>query len=182
MAERKQNFRKPRTEERDEFEKKMLEVRRVSKTVKGGRKMHFSALVVVGDKKGRIGIGTGKASEVPMAVEKATKSAKKNLINVPIVNGTVPYETVGKFSTSQVIIIPAKEGSGVIAGGAARAVFELAGYKDVTSKIHGSTTKLNVVRATFNALKEMRTAEQIAMLRGKTVEEITGGHYGKKHN
>lgn len=176
MAERK-NFKKPegrrpRVEEKDEFDKKMLEVRRVSKTVKGGRKMHFSAVVVVGDKKGRVGLGLGKAAEVPMAVEKATKAAKKNLINVPIVNGTVPYETIGKFSTSEVIIIPSKVGSGIIAGGAARAVFELAGYKDITSKIHGSRNKINVIRATLKALGEMRSAEQIAMLRGKAVEEL----------
>ncbi len=172
MAERK-NFKRPnRVEEKDEFEKKMLQVSRVSKTVKGGRTISFRAVVVVGDKKGRVGLGIGKAKEVPVAVEKATKAAKKNLITVPIVNGTVPYETVGKFSTSQVIIIPAKAGSGIIAGGAARPVFELAGYKDITSKIHGSTTKINVIRATLKALKEMRSAEQIAMLRGKSVEEL----------
>ncbi len=172
MAERK-NFKRPnRVEEKDEFEKKMLQVSRVSKTVKGGRTISFRAVVVVGDKKGRVGLGIGKAKEVPVAVEKATKAAKKNLITVPIVNGTVPYETVGKFSTSQVIIIPAKAGSGIIAGGAARPVFELAGYKDITSKIHGSTTKINVIRATLKALKEMRSAEQIAMLRGKNVEEL----------
>ncbi|MBQ8431116.1 MAG: 30S ribosomal protein S5 [Clostridia bacterium] len=180
MAERK-NFKKTRIEEKDEFEKVTLDIRRVSKTVKGGRKMHFSALVVVGDKKGRVGMGIAKAAEVPAAVEKATKSAKKNLIFVPIVEGTVPYETTGKFATSQIIIIPSKQGSGIIAGGAARSVFELAGYKDVCSKIHGSTNKINVVRATLKALKEMRSAEQIAMLRGKSVEEITGGHNGKKH-
>lgn len=168
----KREFKKPRVEEKDEFEKKLLEVRRVSKTVKGGRTVHFAALVVVGDKKGRVGMGTAKASEVPMAVEKATKSAKKNLVNVPVVNGTVPYETIGKFSTTKVIILPSKAGTGVIAGGAARAVFELAGYTDITSKIHGSTNKINTVRATLNALKEMRTAEQIAILRGKSVEEL----------
>lgn len=171
MAERK-SFKKTRVEEKDEFEKVTLSVTRVSKTVKGGRKIHFRVLVVVGDKKGRVGFGVGKAAEVPMAAEKATKAAKKNLINVPIVNGTVPYETIGKFSTSQVIIIPSKVGSGIIAGGAARPVFELAGYKDVTSKIHGSSSKINVVRATINALKDMRSAEQIAMLRGKSVEEL----------
>lgn len=168
----KREFKKPRVEEKDEFEKKLLEVRRVSKTVKGGRTVHFAALVVVGDKKGRVGMGTAKASEVPMAVEKATKAAKKNLVNVPVVNGTVPYETIGKFSTTKVIILPSKAGTGVIAGGAARAVFELAGYTDITSKIHGSTNKINTVRATLNALKEMRTAEQIAILRGKSVEEL----------
>ena len=171
MAERK-SFKKTRVEEKDEFDKKMLQVSRVSKTVKGGRTISFRAVVVVGDKKGKVGLGIGKAKEVPVAVEKATKAAKKNLITVPIVNGTVPYETVGKFSTSQVIIIPAKAGSGIIAGGAARPVFELAGYKDITSKIHGSTTKINVIRATLKALKEMRSAEQIAMLRGKNVEEL----------
>lgn len=168
----KREFRKPRMEEKDEFEKKLLEVRRVTKVVKGGRTMRFSALVVVGDKKGRVGMGTAKASEVPMAVEKATKAAKKNLINVPVVNGTVPYEAIGKFSTTRIIILPSKAGTGVIAGGAARSVFELAGYTDITSKIHGSTNKINTVRATLNALKDMRTAEQIAMLRGKSVEEL----------
>ncbi|MBQ7797630.1 MAG: 30S ribosomal protein S5 [Clostridia bacterium] len=168
----KREFRKPRIEEKDEFDKKLLEVRRVTKVVKGGRTMRFSALVVVGDKKGRVGMGTAKASEVPMAVEKATKAAKKNLVTVPVVNGTVPYEATGKFSTTRVIILPSKAGTGVIAGGAARSVFELAGYTDITSKIHGSTNKINTVRATLNALKDMRTAEQIAMLRGKSVEEL----------
>ncbi|MBQ8522433.1 MAG: 30S ribosomal protein S5 [Clostridia bacterium] len=168
----KREFRKPRMEEKDEFDKKLLEVRRVTKVVKGGRTMRFSALVVVGDKKGRVGMGTAKASEVPMAVEKATKAAKKNLVTVPVVNGTVPYEAIGKFSTTRIIILPSKAGTGVIAGGAARSVFELAGYTDITSKIHGSTNKINTVRATLNALKDMRTAEQIAMLRGKSVEEL----------
>lgn len=168
----KREFRKPRMEEKDEFDKKLLEVRRVTKVVKGGRTMRFAALVVVGDKKGRVGMGTAKAAEVPMAVEKATKAAKKNLVTVPVVNGTVPYEAIGKFSTTRVIILPSKAGTGVIAGGAARSVFELAGYTDITSKIHGSTNKINTVRATLNALKDMRTAEQIAMLRGKSVEEL----------
>lgn len=168
----KREFKKPRVEEKDEFEKKLLEVRRITKVNKGGRTMRFAALVVVGDKKGRVGMGTAKAAEVPMAVEKATKAAKKNLINVPVVNGTVPYEAIGKFSTTRVIILPSKAGNGVIAGGAARSVFELAGYTGITSKIHGSTNKINTVRATLNALKNMRTAEQIAMLRGKSVEEL----------
>ncbi len=168
----KREFKKPRMEERDEFDKKLLEVRRVTKVVKGGRTMRFAALVVVGDKKGRVGMGTAKAAEVPMAVEKATKAAKKNLVTVPVVNGTVPYEAIGKFSTTRIIILPSKAGTGVIAGGAARSVFELAGYTDITSKIHGSTNKINTVRATLNALKNMRTAEQIAMLRGKSVEEL----------
>ena len=168
----KREFRKPRMEEKDEFDKKLLEVRRVTKVVKGGRTMRFAALVVVGDKKGRVGMGTAKAAEVPMAVEKATKAAKKNLVTVPVVNGTIPYEAIGKFSTTRIIMLPSKAGTGVIAGGAARSVFELAGYTDITSKIHGSTNKINTVRATLNALKNMRTAEQIAMLRGKSVEEL----------
>ena len=168
----KREFRKPRVEEKDEFDKKLLEVRRVTKVVKGGRTMRFAALVVVGDKKGRVGMGTAKAAEVPMAVEKATKAAKKNLVTVPVVNGTIPYEAIGKFSTTRIIMLPSKAGTGVIAGGAARSVFELAGYTDITSKIHGSTNKINTVRATLNALKNMRTAEQIAMLRGKSVEEL----------
>ena len=168
----KREFRKPRIEEKDEFEKKNLGLRRVTKVVKGGRTMSFASLVVMGDKKGRVGMGTAKASEVPMAIAKAEKAAKKNLVNVPIVNGTVPYEAVGKFSTTRVIILPSKPGTGIIAGGAARAVFELAGYTDITAKIHGSTNKINTVRATLNALKNMRTAEQIAMLRGKSVEEL----------
>ena len=168
----KREFKKPRMEENDGLEKKNLGIRRVSKTVKGGRVIGFASLVLVGDKKGRVGMGTAKAKEVPMAATKAEKSAKKNLINVPIVNGTVPYETVGKFSTTRVIILPSKPGTGIIAGGAARAVFELAGYTDITAKIHGSTNKINTARATLNALKNMRTAEQIAMLRGKSVEEL----------
>ena len=168
----KREFKKPRIEEKDEFEKKNLGLRRVTKVVKGGRTMSFAALAVVGDKKGRVGMGTAKAAEVPTAIAKAEKSAKKNLVTVPIINGTVPYEAVGKFSTTRVIILPSKPGTGIIAGGAARAVFELAGYTDITAKIHGSTNKINTVRATLNALKNMRTAEQIAMLRGKSVEEL----------
>ena len=155
-----------------ELQDKVVTIKRVTKVVKGGRTMSFAALVVAGDKKGRVGMGTAKASEVPMAIAKAEKAAKKNLVNVPIVNGTVPYEAIGKFSTTRVIILPSKPGTGIIAGGAARAVFELAGYTDITAKIHGSTNKINTVRATLNALKNMRTAEQIAMLRGKSVEEL----------
>lgn len=169
----KREFRKPRVEEKDEFDKKMLDVRRVTKVVKGGRTMRFSALVVVGDGKGRVGMGLGKASEVPAAIEKATKAAKKALINVPVTEiGTIPHETIGKFAKTSVKMLPSKEGSGLIAGGAARAVFELAGYRNITAKIYGSTDKTNVVRATLNALKGLRTKEQVAMLRGKSVEEI----------
>lgn len=168
----KREFNKPKRIEEDEFDKKLIEVRRVTKVVKGGRNMRFSALVVVGDKKGKVGMGIGKATEVPMAIEKATKLAKKNMIIVPIINGTVPHEAVGKYSTSSIIIVPSKEGSGIIAGGAGRTVLELAGYKDVTSKIHGSTNKINCVKATLQGLKSMRTAEQVAALRGLPVEKI----------
>ncbi len=168
----KREFRKPRVEEKDEFEKKMLNVRRVAKVVKGGRTMRFSALVVVGDKKGRVGMGVAKAAEVPAAIDKATKSAKKALITVPVIDGTIPHETVGKFAKTSVKMLPSKRGSGLIAGGAARTVFELAGFTDITAKIYGSTDKINVVRATLNGLKGLRTKEQVALLRGKSVEEI----------
>ena len=168
----KREFRKPRVEEKDEFDKKLISVRRVTKVVAGGRNMRLSALVVVGDKKGRVGMGLSKAIETPSAIEKATKAAKKALVNVPVIDGTIPHEIIGKFAKTQVILIPAKAGSGLIAGGAARPVLELAGYRDVTAKIHGSTDKINVVRATLNALKSLRTKEQVAMLRGISVEEL----------
>lgn len=168
----KREFRKPREEVKDEFEKKMLDIRRVTKVVKGGRTMRFSALVVVGDKKGRVGMGLGKAKEVPQAIEKATKVAKKNLITVPVINGSIPHETIGKFAKTSVKMLPSKKGSGLIAGGAARTVFDVAGYTDITAKIYGSTDKINVVRATLNGLKSLRTKEQVALLRGLPVEEI----------
>ena len=168
----KREFRKPRVEEKDEFDKKLISVRRVTKVVAGGRNMRLSALVVVGDKKGRVGMGLSKAIETPSAIDKATKAAKKALMNVPVINGTIPHEIIGKFAKTEVILIPAKAGSGLIAGGAARPVLELAGYRDVTAKIHGSTDKINVVRATLNALKSLRTKEQVAMLRGIPVEQL----------
>ena len=168
----KREFRKPRVEERDEFEKKMLTVRRVTKVVKGGRNMRFSALVVVGDKKGKVGMGINKAAEVPAAIEKAGKAARKAVISVPVVNGTIPHAVTGKFAKTSVKMLPSKPGSGLIAGGAARTVLEMAGYTDITAKIYGSTDKINVVRATLNGLKSLRTKEQVAMLRGKSVEEI----------
>ena len=174
MAEQqKREFkRRPREEVKDEFEKKMLDVRRVTKVVKGGRNMRFSALVVVGDKKGKVGMGINKATEVPAAIEKAGKAAKKALINVPVIDGTIPHEVIGKFAKTSVKMLPSKQGSGLIAGGAARIVLDLAGYTDITAKIYGSTDKINVVRATLNGLAQLRTREQVAMLRGKSVEEI----------
>ena len=168
----KREFRKPREEVSDGFDKKMLDVRRVTKVVKGGRNMRFSALVVVGDKKGNVGMGINKAAEVPAAIEKASKAAKKAVINVPVIDGTIPHEVIGKFAKTSVKMLPSKQGSGLIAGGAARTVLELAGYTDITAKIYGSTDKINVVRATLNGLKALRTKEQVAMLRGLPVEEI----------
>ena len=164
---------KPTTRrEESEFDKKLVEVRRVAKTVKGGRTMRFSALVVVGNKKGSVGIGMGKAGEVPEAIEKATAEAKKNLISVPIVGTTIPHDITGKFSTSSVLLLPAPEGTGVIAGGSARAVVELAGIKDIVTKLHGSNNKINCVKATIEGLKALRTVEQVAALRGKNVEDF----------
>ena len=156
----------------DEFEKRMIELSNVQKTVKGGRILSFRALCVVGDKKGRVGIGIGKARETINAIEKGFVDAKKNMITVPMVGTTIPHEASAKFGAALVKLMPAKQGSGVIAGGAARAVLELAGIKDVTSKLYGSRNKINSGRATFEALKSLRTKEQVAAIRGKTVEEL----------
>ena len=163
----------PETRREDsEFDKKLVEVRRVAKVVKGGRTMRFSALVVVGNKNGLVGLGIGKSGEVSEAVEKATANAKKNLISVPIVGTTIPHEIVGKFGASSVHMFPAPQGTGVIAGGSARAVVELAGIKDIVTKAHGSNNKINGVRATIEGLKLLRTREEVAALRGKAPEEI----------
>ena len=174
MAEQqKREFkRRPREEVKDEFEKKNVSLRRVSKTVKGGRNPSFSALVVAGNKKGQVGMGLSKAKEVPSAMDKAGKAARKAVISVPVVNGTIPHAVTGKFAKTSVKMLPSKPGSGLIAGGAARIVLDLAGYTDITAKIYGSTDKINVVRATLDGLKQLRTKEQVAMLRGKSVEEI----------
>ena len=175
MAEKQQKRefnRKPRVEVKDEFEKKNVSLRRVSKTVKGGRNPSFSALVVTGNKKGQVGMGVAKATEVPAAMDKAGKAARKAVISVPVVDGTIPHAVIGKFAKTSVKMLPSKQGSGLIAGGAARIVLDLAGYTDITAKIYGSTDKINVVRATLNGLAQLRTKEQVAMLRGKSVEEI----------
>lgn len=164
---------KPVTRREDgEFDKKLVEVRRVAKVVKGGRTLRFSALVVVGNKNGLVGVGNGKANEVPEAIEKATAEAKKHLISVPLVGTTIPHNIVGKFGSSEVIMFPAPQGTGVIAGGSARAVVELAGIKDIVTKAHGSNNKINGVKATLEGLKLLRTKEEIASLRGKSVEEL----------
>lgn len=169
---RRQDRRERKPREESEFDKVLVSVRRVTKVVKGGRTMRFSAVVVVGDRKGNVGIGTGKAKEVPAAIDKATLQAKTNMVKINIVNGTIPHETIGKYGTSKVLMLPAKEGTGIIAGGSSRAVIELAGIKDIVTKIHGSTNKINCVRATLKGLSSIRTVEQVARLRGKNPEEI----------
>jgi small subunit ribosomal protein S5 len=157
-----------------DIQEKVIEIRRVTKVVKGGRNFRFAALVVVGDENGKVGIGTGKAMEVPEAIRKAIEDAKRNLIEVPIVGTTVPHEIVGEFGAGKVLVMPAREGTGVIAGGPVRAVLELAGLKDVRAKSLGSNNPRNMVNATIQALKELRTAEEIAALRGKKVEDLLG--------
>ena len=157
------------------LEEKVVSIGRVTKVTKGGRHFRFSATVVVGNRKGLVGIGTGKANEVPEAIKKAIQAANKNVTKVSLIdNRTIPHDAIGKVGRAQVLIKPAKEGTGVIAGGPARAVLELAGLKDVRAKSLGSNNPRNMVNATINGLASLRTAEDIAKLRGKTVEEILG--------
>ncbi len=163
-----------RQEENDGFIKKLIQVNRVTKVVKGGRNMRFAALVVVGDGKGRVGVGSGKANEVPEAIEKAQAQAKRNLITVPMMGSSIPHEVYGKFGRGYVYLMPATEGTGVIAGGPVRAVMEAAGIKDIRTKSHGTSNPVNCVKAVIAGLAELKTAEQIAALRGKSVEEIVG--------
>lgn len=157
-----------------DLEERVVTINRVTKVAKGGRSFRFSALVVVGDKNGQVGLGTGKAQEVPEAIRKAVDNAKKNLITVPLVGTTIPHEIHGRFGAGNVLIKPAVEGTGVIAGGPVRAVLELAGVGDVVSKSLGSNTPINVVHATITGLSELKPAEEVAKLRGKTVEELLG--------
>ena len=160
------------TKEIDPIASKLVDVNRITKVVKGGRNMRFSALVVAGDKSGKVGVGAGKAAEVPNAIDKATMSAKKHMVSIPLEGTTIPHEVTGKFGTSMVKLLPAKEGTGVIAGGSVRPVVELCGIKDITAKTYGSRNKINCVKATLDALTQLRSKEEIAALRGKTVEEI----------
>ena len=155
-----------------ELKEKVVAINRVAKVVKGGRTFRFSALVVVGDENGHVGVGNGKAAEVPDAIKKAIEEAKKNLVEVPVVGTTIPHEYVGKFGSANVMLKPAPEGSGVIAGGSVRPVLELAGYKDIKTKVIGTNNPRNVVYATINGLQNMKTVEQIANKRGKKVSDI----------
>ena len=155
-----------------ELKEKVVAINRVAKVVKGGRTFRFSAVVVVGDENGHVGVGNGKAAEVPDAIKKAIEDAKKNLVEVPIVGTTIPHEFVGQFGSANVLLKPAAEGTGIIAGGSVRPVIELAGYKNIRTKVIGTNNPRNVVYATINGLSNMKTAEQVAEKRGKKVSDI----------
>ena len=157
-----------------DLKEKVVHIGRVTKVVKGGRNFRFAALVVVGDENGHVGVGMGKSIEIPEAIRKGVEDAKKNLVSVTIDGTTVPHQINGIFGTGKVVIMPAAEGTGIIAGGPARVVLELAGFKDVRAKSLGSNNPSNMVKATINGLASLRSAETISALRGKTVEEIIG--------
>ena len=160
--------RRPRSEEVKEYEEVVVEINRIAKTVKGGRRMRFSALVVIGNKKGKYGFGTGKAAEVPDAIKKALEAAKKNTFEIHIVKGdTLSHEVIGKFGACSVFLKPAPEGTGIIAGGPVRAILELAGVRNVTSKVYGSRAPINIIRAAHNGLSSLKSYKQVQALRAK---------------
>lgn len=160
--------------EPSEFKERLVAINRVAKVVKGGKNFRFTALIVVGNENGKVGVGLGKAAEIPEAVRKGVEDAKRHMIEVPIVGTTIPHQVEGKFGKGHVRMLPAEEGTGVIAGGPARAVLEMVGIRDIRTKSYGSNNPSNCVKATLNGLSQLRTAEQVAKLRGKTVEEILG--------
>lgn len=171
----KENNRPQRKQDRDDgLCKKLIVVNRITKVVKGGRKMRFAALVVVGDENGSVGCGSGKANEVPEAIEKATAQAKKAMRKMSLVDTTIPHTVIGKFGRGSVLMMPAEEGTGVIAGGPVRAVMEAAGIKNIRTKSHGTSNPVNMVKAVIAGLEELKTVEQVAALRGKSAEEILG--------
>ena len=155
-----------------EFKERLVAINRVAKVVKGGKNFRFTALMVVGNENGKVGVGLGKAVEIPEAVRKGIEDAKRHMIEVPVVGTTIPHQVEGKYGKGHVRLLPAEEGTGVIAGGPARAVLEAAGIRDIRTKSYGSNNPSNCVKATLNGLSQLRTAEQIAALRGKTVDEI----------
>lgn len=157
-----------------DLKERLVSINRVAKVVKGGRNFRFSALMVVGDENGHVGVGMGKAAEIPEAVRKGVEDAKRHMIEIPLVGTSIPHAVEGKFGKGHVRMLPAQEGTGVIAGGPARAVLEMVGIKDIRTKSFGSNNPANCVKATIDGLTQLRTAEQIAKLRGKTVEEILG--------
>ena len=163
-------FEKPQSE----YIEKVVHLNRVSKTVEGGRVMKFSALMVVGDGKGKVGFGLGKAAEVPEAIRKGLEDAKKNMVNITVSGATIPHEVIGEFGAGRVMLKPAPEGTGIIAGGPVRAVMEAAGIKDIRAKCLRSNNPQNVVAATFQGLRSLRGPEEVARTRGKSVEEIVG--------
>ena len=168
------NKKTPRNNEPQFAVEKIVDTNRVAKVVKGGRNFSFNATVVVGDKNGRVGVGRGKANEIVDAIRKAKERAGKSMFNIPVVKGTIPHEIIGKFSGSKIMLKPAAPGTGVIAGGPARAILEAAGIENILTKSLGSNTPANVVKATVNGLKELRTIQEVAALRGKTLAELTG--------
>ncbi len=159
-------------EAQKEFEERVVFINRITKVVKGGRRFRFSAIMVIGDKKGRVGFGQGKAKEIPDAMNKALEQAKRNLIKVPLVGTTIPHDVVGIAGSGRVFFKPASEGTGIVAGGAVRTIFELLGVSDILAKSLGSATPINVIRATFAGLKQLRTLKDVAALRGKKIGEI----------
>lgn len=168
------NYERRHNEEEEKYVEKIIDTKRVAKVVKGGRNFSFSAIVVMGDRAGNIGVGNGKANEIVDAIRKAKEKALKSMFHVPIVKGTIPHEIVARFGASRVMMKPATAGTGVIAGGTARAIFEAAGIQNILCKSLGSNTPCNVVKATISGLKSLRTLADIAKLRNKTISEITG--------